>query len=456
MEDIDNADRLIRVSYNNQTLQSLNEIYKSLNLNPAFQRKSVWEISDRRKFIKTILEGMPCPTAFLFKRWDKRRKCYINDVIDGKQRLETVFLFCKKLSPDKIQVSPERKKKLKELIENYNFSKLSSIQQKNFWNFLIPTGHIELKDESEGSNQGIADIIEAFVRINTQGRPLSNQERRNAEYIDKPVLKLAKELSKKFNDVFYMSSEQKGRMKDTEITLELLISINKNEILNKKSAIDKALGVEISNRELKTAKTRFLKICKIIKTLDLGKNTRFIRKTSDFYSLFTAIMELEHAGFIFHKNYEKAKQELSGFSSRIAEITVAHQNREFSYLKKFTNTPFYKYWSTTQKTTDSKEYRKMRCEILKEILLRAFSKKKDKTRLFSIAQKEQVWQRSKNKKCSYPICEKTLQWENATIDHIIPWSQGGPTDVSNAQLMCKSHNSMKRDKDFSKFFISDH
>lgn len=137
MEDIDNADRLIRVSYNNQTLQSLNEIYKSLNLNPAFQRKSVWEISDRRKFIKTILEGMPCPTVFLFKRWDKRRKCYINDVIDGKQRLETVFLFCKKLSPDKIQVSPERKKKLKELIENYNFSKLSSIQQKNFWNFLI-------------------------------------------------------------------------------------------------------------------------------------------------------------------------------------------------------------------------------------------------------------------------------------------------------------------------------
>ena len=50
-----------------------------------------------------------------------------------------------------------------------------------------------------------------------------------------------------------MSSEQKGRMKDTEITLELLISNNKNEILNKKSAIDKALG-EISNRELKTAK----------------------------------------------------------------------------------------------------------------------------------------------------------------------------------------------------------
>lgn len=145
MEDIDNADRLIRVSYNNQTLQSLNEIYKSLNLNPAFQRKSVWEISDRRKFIKTILEGMPCPTVFLFKRWDKRRKCYINDVIDGKQRLETVFLFCKKLSPDKIQVSPERKKKLKELIEIIIFRSYQVFNKRIFGIFLYRQDILNLK-----------------------------------------------------------------------------------------------------------------------------------------------------------------------------------------------------------------------------------------------------------------------------------------------------------------------
>jgi 5-methylcytosine-specific restriction endonuclease McrA len=453
VEEIDNTNRLIRVSYNHQSVQSLTEVFKSLNLNPAFQRKSVWEISDRKKFVKTVLEGMPCPTVFLFKRWDKRKKGYIYDVIDGKQRLETIFMFCRKLSPEKIQVTPERKRKLKDWIKNLNFSKLTIVQQKNFSDFHIPVGYIELKDE-EGSDQGIADIIEAFVRINTQGRPLSNQERRNAEYIDKPVLKLAKELSRKFNDLFYMSSDQKGRMKDTEITLELLISINKNEILNKKSAIDKAVGEEISNKELKTAKKRFLKISKILKSLDLGKNTRFMRKTSDFYSLFIAIMELERAGFIFQRNYSKAKKELSEFSSRIAKITDAHQNKEFGYLRKITDSVFYKYWSTTQRNTDSKEYRKTRCEILRQILLRAFNKQKDKKRFFSITQKEQVWQRSKNKKCFYPGCDTILQWENATIDHIVPWSLGGTTDVSNAQLMCKQHNSMKKDKDFSKYLVA--
>jgi hypothetical protein len=62
----------IGVSYNHLPLNNLRDTYKSLNMNPAFQRKSVWEIKDRQKFIATILEGMPCPTIFLFKRWDKK------------------------------------------------------------------------------------------------------------------------------------------------------------------------------------------------------------------------------------------------------------------------------------------------------------------------------------------------------------------------------------------------
>jgi len=454
MEELDSTIRSIRVSYNHEPLQSINQIFRSLNLNPVFQRKSVWDIRDRKKFIRTILEGMPCPTIFLFKRWDKRKKCYMNDVIDGKQRLETIFLFSKKLTSDKIQVSPERKKKLRNWVENYSISKLSSVEQKNFWDFHIPIGNIELKDESDGSDQGIGDIIEAFVRINTQGRPLSKQEQRNAKFIDKPVLKLAKELSKNFNDIFSLSSEQKGRMKDTEIALELLISIYKNEILNKKSAIEPALSETISDKDLRRTKTQFLKILKIVKKLDLGKNTRFIRKTSDFYSLFIAITELERAGFIFQKNYKRAQKELTLFSSKIAGITEAQQNKDYTRLKKITNSPFYKYWSTTQKNTDSKEYRRVRSDILKEILFRAFDKQKDKNRFFNIPQKEQIWENSKNKKCSYPDCGKLLRWENATIDHIIPWSLGGPTDISNAQLMCKRHNSMKRDKYFSKYYIA--
>lgn len=351
MSNVDKSLKAIKVAYNNQPLQSLNDTFKSLNLSPAFQRKSVWSITDRKNFIKTILEGMPCPTIFLFKRWDKKKKNYIDDVIDGKQRLETIFLFSQKLSPEKIQVTPEKKKKIREWLKNNNFSKLSIEQQKDFWIFHLPIGTIEMKDEYDEANQGMSDLIEAFVRINTQGRPLSKQESINAKYITKPVLKLAKDLSKKTNRIYFMSAEQRGRMKDIEIALELLISIIENDILNKKNAIDKALAKDFNKRQLSNSKTQYLKVCKIIDKIKLGKVTRFTRKTSDFYSLFVAIMELVNSGCVFQK-YSKAQKELTEFSSRIAEITNAFQKKNYSILKKDTNTPFYKYWLTTQKSTD--------------------------------------------------------------------------------------------------------
>lgn len=454
MEKEDISNRLIEVSYNAQQVSIFLASFKSLNLNPVFQRNSIWTIRDRKNFIKTILEGMPCPTVFLFERWNKKK--VINDVIDGKQRLETIFLFCGKLSPDKLLIDTNKKKQIRDWIKEFRFLDLSEEQIKTFSNFSIPVGHIKLKDTSDGSDQGIGDVIEAFVRINTQGRPLTRQEQTNAEYIFSPTLMLAKSLIKDFHKIFVMSDEQKGHMKDAEIALELVLSLWGNKILNKKVAITKALKNEhITNRELQNIKKRYKAICGLLKKLNLGKSARFIRKTSDFYSLFIAFMKLSQSKINFDKKgLEQANKQLSKFSAEVAKISDAYQRKDYRYLKKVTSSPHYKYWNTTQSNTDSKENREIRAEILEKILTRTFKGKKDNNRLFNINQKEQVWQNSKTKGCSYPGCGKTLMWETATIDHIIPWSQGGPTEISNAQLMCRRHNSMKKDKDFSKCFIS--
>lgn len=454
MEKEDTSNRLIEVSYNTQQVSTFLYSFRSLNLNPVFQRNSIWTIRDRKNFIKTILEGMPCPTVFLFEQWDRKKKKL--DVIDGKQRLETIFLFCGKLSPNKLLIDSSKKKQIRDWLREFRFSDLSQEQIKTFSNFSIPVGHIKLKDTSDGSGQGIGDVIEAFVRINTQGRPLTPQEQTNARYIFSPTLILAKSLTKDFDKIFIMSDDQKDHMKNDEITLELVLSLWKNEILNKKVAITKALKNEhITNRELKNIKKRYKAICGLFKKLNLGKNTRFIRKTSDFYSLFIAFMKLSQSKITFDKKgLDQANKQLSDFSAEVAKISDAYQRKDFRYLKKVTSSPHYKYWFTTQSNTDSKENREIRAEILTKILSRTFKGKKDKNRFFTVNQKEQVWHNSKIKKCAYPGCEKLLSWETATIDHIIPWSQGGTTEVSNAQLMCRRHNSMKRDNDFSKCFIS--
>jgi uncharacterized protein with ParB-like and HNH nuclease domain len=241
MTAIRTENRMIEVKYNNQQIATFLAAYKDYNLSPIFQRKSVWKISDRKKYIETILEGMPCPTVFVFNRWDKLKKKFINDVIDGKQRLETIYLFTGKLSAAELAVNSIQKKKIKDWLRKSKFSNLTEEQKKAFQGFTIPVGQLELKNASYDSEQGMGDVNEAFVRINTQGKPLTKQEQTNAHYIDSPLLLAAKRLTGTFRKVFYMSEDQVGRMKDVEIALELLITIEKKESLNKKTAIITAL-----------------------------------------------------------------------------------------------------------------------------------------------------------------------------------------------------------------------
>jgi hypothetical protein len=48
-------------------------------------------INDRRRLIQSIIDGYPMPSVFLYRRANNGRLVY--DVIDGKQRLETIFMF---------------------------------------------------------------------------------------------------------------------------------------------------------------------------------------------------------------------------------------------------------------------------------------------------------------------------------------------------------------------------
>jgi uncharacterized protein with ParB-like and HNH nuclease domain len=64
---------------------------RQINLTPGFQRKSVRTTSDRRRLIQSITDGYPLPSIFLYQR-DHQGKLIYN-VIDGKQRLETILMF---------------------------------------------------------------------------------------------------------------------------------------------------------------------------------------------------------------------------------------------------------------------------------------------------------------------------------------------------------------------------
>lgn len=61
-----------------------------LVVNPEWQRNFVWPVKKQRRFIESILMGLPIPSLLLFADVDTG----IRYVIDGRQRLETLARFC--------------------------------------------------------------------------------------------------------------------------------------------------------------------------------------------------------------------------------------------------------------------------------------------------------------------------------------------------------------------------
>jgi hypothetical protein len=64
---------------------------RKFNLKPGFQRQSVWKERDRAKLIDSLLRNYPLPAIFFYRRIEKGKLVF--DVIDGKQRLESIFMF---------------------------------------------------------------------------------------------------------------------------------------------------------------------------------------------------------------------------------------------------------------------------------------------------------------------------------------------------------------------------
>lgn len=78
---------------NPKTIQDLVNLYENhqLNLEPGFQRMSVWKERDRAKLMDSIIRNYPLPAIFLYRNQQDGDVVY--DVIDGKQRIETFLMF---------------------------------------------------------------------------------------------------------------------------------------------------------------------------------------------------------------------------------------------------------------------------------------------------------------------------------------------------------------------------
>jgi len=82
----------LQSDFGERTINELILMFKNrqINLEPGFQRNLVWTTRDRRRLIQSSPPATD-PVHLLYMRQHNGRTIY--DVIDGKQRLETVLMF---------------------------------------------------------------------------------------------------------------------------------------------------------------------------------------------------------------------------------------------------------------------------------------------------------------------------------------------------------------------------
>ena len=76
-------------------IKNLSDLAKEdkLELNPSYQRDSVWSVTDSQTLIESILRGIPLPSIILTKSEDDQADPGRLQIVDGKQRLTAILRF---------------------------------------------------------------------------------------------------------------------------------------------------------------------------------------------------------------------------------------------------------------------------------------------------------------------------------------------------------------------------
>lgn len=429
------GDKLL-VEYTTKTILELRNLQENghLNLQPGFQRKSVWTLRDRRKLIQSISEGLPVPSIFLYRREQNGTPIY--DVLDGKQRLETVFMFSRVRPFTKQWFDAKLKFQEDDDVDWWNWKSLEGYER---------TGRfLTYKFQVAEVSGEFGDIVELFVRINSTGRALTSSEKRHAQFYSSPLLKQAEKLAKRHRRYLVQQRIVSGtsieRMKDVELVTELLVSIEAGGPIHKKQAVDKAVGNQSMNTHtLRKALAELSLTFGTVKRIFPDLRTTRFRNLSEFYTLLLVIWEMHQQKLILRdkRRNRVAMRLLKQFSDGVDHV----REKQRSTKGAGPNQRLYaSYLLLTQQSTDAISQRRGRAEMVASLFSTLFARK-DNQRTFSPEQRRLLWNSDERKQCS--ICGGVLDWTNFQIDHIKPHARGGTTRLRNAALACAPCNAAK-------------
>jgi hypothetical protein len=396
-----------------------------LALQPNYQRNFVATDLIASKLIESILLDVPIPVVYLAEEQDGSYS-----VIDGQQRLTSFLSFLEGKFPDNrpfkisgLKVLPELNRKL--------FTDLDSELQKKIRSTTIHS--IIIKKESN------SDIkFEIFERLNTGSTKLNEDEIRNTVYRGKYIDLLA-ELSE--NQGFH-GLVRKDNFKKRMIYRGMILrffALSEKSYLNYKSSMKQFSNKELrDNRDLtlskeKEYKARFEHCLDLVKLVfgEMAFRRYMPGESSESgkwgdSQINMALYDLQMVGFVnYSKNDVLAKADLI----REGLLDLMINNQQFRELL---------IWQTSDTDKLKKRFR-----IYMDMLESIIGDPSYSQRNFPFSVKQDLFN-------AKPYCaisgQQILAIEDSEVDHIIPFSKGGKTEINNAQLVLRYFNRAKKDK----------
>lgn len=194
-----------------KSIAELRDMYdlKQLELEPPYQRKPAWKTKQRRLLLSSLFNGIPIPALIFHKHFKSDKEKDVYDVLDGKQRLETILHFIGKINlkdEDDLYVEFKNPKTNKEdylFYDDLRYKKINKEYEnilEKFWQYPIPIIEYD-GDLSDIFGRNVASK-EVFVRINSTGSPLKKHEMRHALYSG-PFFELGDKLEKSYKNLFF-------------------------------------------------------------------------------------------------------------------------------------------------------------------------------------------------------------------------------------------------------------
>jgi len=328
---------------NTQTLSWFTDqlSFKRLDLNPPYQRKSVWSPSYKRYFIDSILNNFPCPTIFVNAETDPMGVT-IYRVVDGKQRLTAIFEFIQEIFKTGRESDP--------LFADKYFSQLPEETRKDFFDYTFTIETIS------GASPEV--LNEAFDRLNRNVAKLTDQELRHAKFSGK-FIGLMEVLAgdPMWEKSGVSSTANVRRMRDVEFVSEIFLLTMYGVQEGGADMLDKYYSEyddEIPEESLHRERYEWCKAAIMSLKIDF-KSSRF-SNNADFYGLWAAIMK--HYGKTI--NVEVTSSKLLEFTKNV-DLAV---RKEGEY-----DTDVVNYRDSVRQGSNKAAIRSKRAEILDKYIV---------------------------------------------------------------------------------------